>query len=80
MYVSNDNTNDRIVLIEIAGEDAGLAVPDAVGVRFYSGSARFHALDGRRFARIADLRRAAMDHAASVDLGLKGLRGLKRAS
>jgi hypothetical protein len=80
VYVSNENINDRIVLIEIAGEDAGLAVPDAVGVRFYSGSARFHALDGRRFARLADLRRAAIDHAASVDFGLKGLRGLKRAS
>jgi hypothetical protein len=73
-------SNDGIVLIEIAGEDAGLAVPDAVGIRFYSGSARFHALDGRRFARLADLRRAAVEHAATVGLGLKGLRGLKRAS
>ena len=73
-------SDDGIVLIEIAGEDAGLAVPDAVGVRFYSGSARFHALDGRRFARLSDLRRAASEHAATVELGLKGLRGLKRAS
>lgn len=73
-------TNDNIVLIEIAGEDAGLAVPDAFGVRFYSGSAKFHALDGRRFTRMAELRRAANEHAATVDLGLKGIRGLKRAS
>lgn len=73
-------SNDGIVLIEVAGEDAGLAVPDAAGVRFYSGSARFHALDGRRFARLSDLRRAASEHAATVELGLKGLRGLKRAS
>lgn len=74
------NNNDGIVLIEIAGEDAGLAVPDDVGVRFYSGSARFHALDGRRFARLSDLRRAAAELSASVDRGLKGLRGLKIAS
>jgi hypothetical protein len=72
-------SSDNIVLIEIAGEDAGLAVPDTRGVRFYSGSARFHALDGRLFARLADLRRAATEHAATVDFGLKGLRGLKRA-
>ena len=72
--------NDGIVLIEIAGEDAGLAVPDNVGIRFYSGSARFHALDGRRFARLADLRRAVAEHAVTVGLGPKGLRGLKRAS
>ena len=73
-------SSDNIVLIEVAGEDAGLAVPDTSGVRFYSGSARFHALDGRRFARLADLKRAAAEHAATVDFGLKGLRGLKRAS
>ena len=73
-------SQNDVVLIEIAGEDAGLAVRDSVGVRFYSGSARFHALDGRRFARMTDLRRAATDHAATVDFGLKGLRGLKRAS
>ena len=72
-------SSDNIVLIEIAGEDAGLAVPDAAGVRFYSGSARFHALDGRRFARLSELKRAAQEHASIVDFGLKGLRGLKRA-
>jgi len=75
-----NTTHDGIVLIEVAGEDAGLAVPDDLGVRFYSGSARFHALDGRRFARISDLRRAAAELAATVDFGLKGLRGLKIAS
>lgn len=73
-------SNNNVVLIEIAGEDAGLAVPDASGVRFYSGSARFHALDGRRFARLSELRKAALEHAATVDLGLRGLRGLKQAS
>ncbi len=72
-------SEDKIVLIEIAGEDAGLAVPDAHGVLFYSGSAKFHALDGRRFARIAELRRAAADHAATVNLGLKGFVRLSRA-
>lgn len=72
-------SSDNIVLIEVAGEDAGLAVPDNAGVRFYSGSARFHAMDGRIFAKIADLRRAATEHAAVVNCGLKGLRGLKRA-
>jgi len=72
-------SSDTIVLIEVGGEDAGLAVLDTTGVRFYSGSARFHALDGRRFARIADLRRAAVEHAATVEYRLKGLRGLKRA-
>jgi hypothetical protein len=75
-----NNTNDGIVLIEIAGEDAGLAVPDDVGVRFYSGSARFHALDGRRFARLSELRRAAAELAATVDRGLKGLKGLTVSS
>lgn len=78
--MSHQTDNDKIVLIEIAGEDAGLAVPDAVGVRFFSGSARFHALDGRRFTRLAELRKAAAEHAATVDFGLKGLRGLKIAS
>ena len=72
--------NDNIVLIEIAGEDAGLAVPDAAGVLFYSGSAKFHAMDGKRFARLAELRRAASELAATVNLGLKGMRGLTRAS
>ena len=76
----SNTTDDGIVLIEVAGEDAGLAVPDDFGVRFYSGSARFHALDGRRFARMSDLRRAAAELGATVDLGLKGLRGLKIAS
>jgi len=28
---------------------------------------------------LSDLRRAAQEHAAVVDFGLKGLRGLKRA-
>ena len=71
--------DDNIVLIEIAGEDAGLAVPDTYGVRFYSGSAKFHALDGRRFTRLAELRRAAIEHAATVELGLKGMRRVHRA-
>jgi hypothetical protein len=56
-----------------------LLSPDAHGVRFYSGSAKFHALDGRRFARLAELRRAASEHAATVDLGLKGMRRLRPA-
>lgn len=72
-------SNDNIVLIEVAGEDAGLAVPDKHGVRFYSGSAKFHALDGRRFARLAELKRAAIEHAATVTMGPKGLRGIRRA-
>ncbi len=76
----SNNTNDGIVLIEVAGEDAGLAVPDEIGVRFYSGSARFHALDGRRFARLSELRRAAAELGATVDRGLKGMKGLKIAS
>ncbi len=73
-------SQNECVLIEIAGEDAGLAVREAVGLRFYSGSARFHALDGRRFARLADLRKAAAEQAAGAEAGFRGLRGLKRAS
>ena len=74
-------SDDLIVLIEIGGEDAGLAVHDECGgVRFFSGRARFHAMDGRRFARLSELRRAARDLAADMETGFRGLRGLKRAS
>ncbi len=37
------------ILIEIAGEDAGIVAPLRRGYTFYAASRRFHALDGKIF-------------------------------
>lgn len=54
------------VLVEAGGHDAGIAVPDRHGVRFYSGHFLFHKLDGQLFASLAQARIAALEIAASA--------------
>jgi hypothetical protein len=50
------------VLIEVAGEDAGIIAPIRGGYVFYAASPRFRALEGRTFGSAAEAHKTARIH------------------
>jgi hypothetical protein len=52
------------ILIEVAGEDAGILAPLRRGYAFYAASRRFHPLEGRTFSTPWHAEKAARDLAA----------------
>lgn len=52
------------ILIEVAGEDAGILAPLRRGYAFYAASRRFHPLDGQTFRTPWHAEKAARDLAS----------------
>lgn len=64
--MSNASKIPTPVLVEAGGHDAGIAVPDRHGVKFYSGHFLFRSLDGQRFASVQKAKAAAVEIAAAA--------------